>query len=874
MTHKKIQLIALPVHADLDCLAAARCILLKNPDALIIQPLKMSQNALEIAKTQYWFKPVNLKSIEHEIISKVHLVKIFRPQHHKPIFNMICGIDIETIVYSKNKPSFTFSHSWYRYKSISLAACLYDCFKDNSAFVSSDKVLVCSAVHEKTWSGLNPSSTELDLKALSKSNLNKREIAQISSVISPGLRNDQITVYKKMLKSIEDIQVHSWVVTFISIKLDDALFDLWPMIDMILAETDAYLLVVNIFFNGRSRVFCKSRISCVDFFDVFSGYKINTKRNYTYFSFPSDSYQQSKKTILTAIKRKIRTGTTAVDIMSASPQAIQTKTTVNDALEKMIMFNQMFLVVNKHQKFITIITRRDLDRAVQMDLLNSEVEDWICAETPWVKPETPLRAIKIIMAQNNLNWIAVVDNNRICGVISAQNVLNAIEDDMPLPQNYLPLIKQTDCIDAEKVRDLLKETFSVAIFHLLRKIGLKAAKKNLRAYAVGGFARDLLLEHKNLDIDIVVTGDAIPFAEELSSELNADFKFFERFHTARLYLENLKIDFSSARIEHYSKAGALPQIEFSSLSNDLFRRDFTINTLAFSLAPDNFMQLKDFFGGHNDLKEKKIRVMHSFSFLEDPTRLYRAIRFASRFNFKLEKNTRKFFDLAVKRDAPAKLSKKRICSEIERCFAENKPHKIIKELFDAGLMKFLDSDFEDYSVLPANFKLVGVLLKRLKNIALNPDISAIYWTGLFCSISKERVGFLINSTGMPQTTRKKVLNAILAINQVPNLLSKTELSDSPKIYKVLCDLEIETLISIMVFNADKNINRKVLHFINNLRNIRCQVTGADLIRVGVKPGPIMSIIFEHLIDMKLDGRKLDKEEELKVALRLYKDSQS
>ena len=230
--------------------------------------------------------------------------------------------------------------------------------------------------------------------------------------------------------------------------------------------------------------------------------------------------------------------------------------------------------------------------------------------------------------------------------------------------------------------------YSNRLLELLTKIGQIAEKQDLKAYAVGGFVRDLLLEKANFDIDIMVEGDAIPFASAVGQELNAECKLIERFHTAHIYLDNLALDFSSARKELYRHPGELPEVSFSNLRDDLYRRDFTINSLALALNTDQKFQLIDLFNGELDLREGIIRVLHLRSFIDDPTRLYRALRFADRFNFVLDSNTEYLFDKAIKLSSPSTLSTKRIAAEIDKSFKEKHPLTLLNKYRNTGLLEY------------------------------------------------------------------------------------------------------------------------------------------------------------------------------------------
>jgi len=160
-----------------------------------------------------------------------------------------------------------------------------------------------------------------------------------------------------------------------------------------------------------------------------------------------------------------------------------------------------------------------------------------------------------------------------------------------------------------------------------------------KVYLVGGVVRDLILEKEVFDLDVVVEGDAIVFARELSKRLKSSFKKHHAFGTAVVEFDGHKIDFATARTEHYIHWGALPKVKPAALKQDLFRRDFTINAMAVSLNKKDYGKLIDLYNGLHDLRKGLVRALHKESFLEDPTRIIRAIRFEQRFSFKIEKDT-------------------------------------------------------------------------------------------------------------------------------------------------------------------------------------------------------------------------------------------
>ena len=168
------------------------------------------------------------------------------------------------------------------------------------------------------------------------------------------------------------------------------------------------------------------------------------------------------------------------------------------------------------------------------------------------------------------------------------------------------------------------------------------------AYVAGGFVRDLLLQVKNTDIDIVIEGDGIRFAKTLAEQRHGIVHPHEKFGTATvIFPDQTRIDVATARLEYYEHPAAMPTVELSSIKLDLYRRDFTINAMAIHLNPDRFGTLVDYFNCQNDLKERRIQVLHNLSFVEDPTRIFRAIRFEGRLDFTITRHTEKLIKNTV-----------------------------------------------------------------------------------------------------------------------------------------------------------------------------------------------------------------------------------
>ena len=409
----------------------------------------------------------------------------------------------------------------------------------------------------------------------------------------------------------------------------------------------------------------------------------------------------------------------------------------------------------------------------------------------------------------------------------------------------------------------IKEIFSQNLLDTLTKIGLIADAHGLKAYAVGGFVRDLLLEKANFDIDIMIEGDALPFAEKVGQELNADYKLIERFHTAHIFLDKLTIDFSSARKEIYRHPGELPEISFSNLRDDLYRRDFTINAIAISINPSQPFEVIDLFKGEDDLRKGIIKVLHTNSFLDDPTRLYRALRFADRFKFVLDSNTEYLFDKAIKISSPSTLSTKRIAAEIDKCFKEKYPLSLLNKYRSSGLLEYFHKSFKNLNRPDFSFSMVRAIATRLKSKFPEIIENAVFWSLFLSPLPFAEAQTLLNNSGLSHSV---VLQVTSTLSNWQTILTKISLANTKlEIYNALKDACPETLALLYLKNKNKEIENKINQYVNQLYSIKPSITGKDLIEAGIEPGPQIRIILDKIIEKKLECPELTRKEELNLA---------
>ena len=383
-------------------------------------------------------------------------------------------------------------------------------------------------------------------------------------------------------------------------------------------------------------------------------------------------------------------------------------------------------------------------------------------------------------------------------------------------------------------------------------------------YLVGGVVRDLLLRRENWDLDLTLEGDGIAFARLVADRYGAGLAVFERFATARLVLPNrLKIDIASTRRESYVKPAALPDVAAASLQEDLYRRDFTINAMAIQLNPATFGELHDPYGGQRDLKAKTIRVLHGGSFFDDPTRIFRAIRFTQRFGFSLEPSTRGLLEEAAATNLIQQLSGPRLCNEIFLLLGERDPRKPIKRLAFLRLLRFLHPRLRYTN---KGERIVAVLPRALawwKKQCPDHGVERplVYLMAILSKAGPAVLRSVTQRLQLSSLQSKAVEWAGRRTDRLAQVLEQTKDMRPAQVYRLLADLPDDALVLLVAkglamrtVGGGHRLTRRLSRFLKHDRLATTILRGEDLKRLGLEPGPQFKTILDRLLDARLNGR--------------------
>jgi tRNA nucleotidyltransferase (CCA-adding enzyme) len=384
------------------------------------------------------------------------------------------------------------------------------------------------------------------------------------------------------------------------------------------------------------------------------------------------------------------------------------------------------------------------------------------------------------------------------------------------------------------------------------------------AYLVGGAVRDLLRDTDPHDVDIAVEGDARAAARAVADRLGGEFKEYERFGTATVATADENYNFASTRQEVYDAPGELPRVAPASLDEDLKRRDFTVNAMAIALTGDDLGHLYDPYGGAADLEAGVIRVLHERSFLDDPTRLLRALRYAARLDFALDPETERLAREAVAAEALSTVSGDRIRTDLMALLREHELRRGIERLRELEIHSALHPDLDPDPELVASAALGAIAINAAAAVQADPAVAAL---AALVESAAEKLDIWLADLSLPAEQRDAASRAARVGPRLAMALREREHTPS-ELRELLAKEPLEALALAMALRAP---SETVLKWVTDLRGVALEISGADLLAAGVPEGPDIGRALEETLRRKLDGIVSGRGEELEVALLLARE---
>lgn len=700
------------------------------------------------------------------------------------------------------------------------------------------------------------------------------DISKVRQYIKRDLTKEQLIILNELI-----INMNLFVLNGISIAVSFASFEEYVPEVSILANKVMDMENLDVFFmlvrlGDRTLLVGRSRLDYIDTSEVAMSFGGGGHPSASSAIIKDLTLNEAYDKLKSLIKDIIKPQKLAKHIMTSPVKFVSYNQTFNDALELFMKYNLNMMPVVKDNNAVGLISRKDILQGIKHGLKDEPVENIMQIEFETVSLDDSLSLVEEIMLQKNQKLIPVTDKGRLVGVITRTDLLRLMREETNRIPKYMK--SRADSLMLSKkvnVRNLLKDRLPERYYKLLEELGDLAEEEGVNIYVVGGFVRDLLMKNENFDIDIVVESSASKFAKKYAALKGAKIAIHKKFDTAQLiFNDGLRIDFATSRTEYYTFPAAAPEVESSSIKNDLYRRDFTINAMAVKLNKSEFGLLLDFFGGRRDIKDKKIRVLHNLSFVDDPSRGFRAIRFAIRFGFEIGPHTKKLLKHAVNMRLFDKIHGQRLFMELKYILEEENYIDAVEMMKEYNILQFLHKGI---AVNERKYELFENLEKIYSwynfQIGKNIKIYVSRFYVLFSDLKYKYLKELGKRFDLDHQEKKLyIANALKADNIAIKIKRKEGIRPS-EICKLFAEITDEGILYIGAILGAK-YEQIVKNYFNIYKNIQLNVNGDDFIKMGYKPSKKFSEVLQKLLDMKIDGEIISKEDEINKAKELFSGS--
>jgi tRNA nucleotidyltransferase (CCA-adding enzyme) len=873
-----LTIITTHVNADFDALASMLAAQKLYPDALVVFPGSQEKNLKNffINSMAYLFNMADIGNIDFAKVKRLILVDTRQPNRIGKLSKLLKRKDVEIHIYDHHPATDNDIKGDMVVHRLSGAnvTLLIAIIAEKKIEISADEAtIMCLGLYEDTGSFTFPSTTENDFKAaaflLSKgANLNV-----VSDLIARELSPEQVSLLNDLIQSANRYNVNGVEVVVTSVTTEKYMPDFAFLVQKMVKMENLDVLFAIGRMENKIYVVARSRINDVDVGTILTPMGGGGHAYAASASIKGKTLAQVENNLVELLYAKIKALRQAKNLMSSPAITVRSEVTCKEANDLLTRYNiNALLVTERHNRrdvLCGFITRQVIEKALYHKLEKVPVSDYMTTELATVGPDADLSEIQEKIIENKQRVLPVIENKDIVGVITRTDLLNVlVRQSKKYPDNFPDPLKEPMHARLRSVVKLLKERISARLFNLLQTIGEVADELGYGAYVVGGFVRDLILYRSDEDIDIVIEGDGIAFAKKYAGLKGARIHTHAKFGTAVIiFADGYKIDVASARLEYYKFPAALPIVEMSSIKLDLFRRDFTINTLAIQLNSEKFGTLIDFFSAHRDIKEKIIRVLHNLSFVEDPTRVFRAIRFEQRYGFTIGKLTNGLIENAVNMNFFQGLSGRRVLMELKQILEEENPVPAIIRLNDFDLLKFIHPSIQFDKQLISILNSVKQVLAWHDLLFLDESYMkwVVYFLVLIHTCDLQRSEEICTRFELAPRYRKIFCKERFAAEKSVQDLTRNLPMSNSRLYRKLSEFRTELILYMMAVAKQEKIKKAISHYFTNLRSVGVSLKGRDLRKMGIEPGPIYREILDATLDAKLNGKLKTRKDELGFA---------
>ena len=863
-----MEIITSHTNTDLDALASMVAAKKIYPGAEMVFPGKLSKNVEEfmsLHKDIFTFKTI--KEINLGSVTRVILVDTKNPKRVGKLAELIGRPGIDVHIYDHHPWTEGDVHGSVELVEVmgaTVTLLVEKLISGGIPVTPLEATILALGIYGDTGSLLFTSTTYRDAAAAAWLIEKGANLGVVSEFLGRPLTEEQKELLKSLLMSAERHVINGVKVLIARSRTSEFIIGLSMLTHTIseIERLDAVFTIVHM--EDRVYVVGRSNIPQVNTAEILGPFMGGGHPSAASATVKNGDVNEIAERLVTTIKEKVKPPMAASDIMSYPVKTVFPDTTIAEASKVLMRYGHSGMPVVEGLVLKGVISRRDVEKALNHGLGHAPVKGYMTSNIVTVHPNMPVAEVREIMIENDIGRVPVVEGERLVGIVSRTDVLRTLHGQVEGRFHAVHNGQSSQYSFYNNISEIMRRDLSPSVMGILRQAGNTAEELEVKVYAAGGVVRDLLLSHQNIDVDIVVEGDGITLASVMAQRTGAKLRAHYNFGTAELVFgDGFSVDVATARVEYYEYPAALPQVESSSLRQDLYRRDFTINAMAVSLNRDNFGDLVDYFGGRDDLHYGLVRVLYNLSFIEDPTRILRAVRFEQRYKISIEPQTLKLLNDAVQQQVLLKVSNDRLWDELSHILMEPEAGKMLTRLDALHIWPQVLPGVTYWEVQPV---LKGLHKSMAKLGDWGFDIECDPWLPYIIAIlhwsDREVAESICAKYSLSRKQTEKVMATLGCWKEVLAVLSdssdKTRLSD---LAGVILKLPREAYPLLLTVLDEKPLKQRLKTVLNTIKKSRPTLNGDYIKKLGYKPGPVYREALNSLWRAKMDGLVSCPEEE-------------
>ena len=843
-----MQIILSHVGTDFDGLASMVLAQRIYPEAKLVFPGRLSTGVEEFYHLHRRFFPATpIKDALNAKIERIIVVDTRIASRLGAFRDLLHDPNIELYIYDHHPPTAEAvkgDQEWVEPVGAAATLLVERCQELDLSLTVEEASLALIAIHEETGSFRFSSTTSKDLTAASFLLRQGANLEVVNHYLRDPLSPAQRDLFEEFLSTGERVDGASGRLFLGAAKRQESIFGLGLLAGRILEleGMDAICLCLQVEKRGVDLA-ARSSTDELDVAQWMGHWGGGGHARAAAASRVQSSLAEIGSHIREVFQAKVVDMQTAADLMTPDVFSVDKECTISEAMEQLVAKGyQAACLVDEEQEILGIVSRTDLSRALEHDLGHAPARSVMTHKVVSVRPEDSIDLVRQTVVERDVGTLPVIKDGILVGIVSRTDLLREFylrEQQRNWSRPGLrKVVDLSDC--PQPYKSWLEVTSQLA------------EARRQRVFAVGGFVRDTLLGRENDDVDLMVEGDALELASDVAKTMGGKLITHPKYMTAAIkFADGEKLDIASARKEVYVRSAALPEVAQSSLKSDLYRRDFTINSLA--LRIDSHLQAKviDFFGGQQDLKNRHIRVLHNHSFFDDPTRILRAVRFEQRLGFKIEPHTQSLMKEALKQKVFAQAKPTRLAEELRLCLSEADPARVLERLEKLGVLKALHPDLRLKGKLGDRVTLGLEFAKAYPDLLDKEDSWLIPVLVIGSSLKEKSASELRAKFGWEQ------IEWPYDVHQVLGRISRPELRPS-QVADYLDPLSGKLLIVFSTLSSHEVMRQRLRTYVEEHRSMKCPLNGHEIINSGVKPGPEISLWQKRLLGALRDEEISDK----------------